>query len=60
MDSATTETEGCEEEHHQLPFVENVPPNYRAEEEEVKGAQGAAEEMKLLYIRMGRAGRVQA
>lgn len=60
MDPATTETEGCEEEHYQLPFVENVPPDCRTEEEEVKGAQDAAEDVKLLYIRIGRAIRVQA
>ncbi|KFY88662.1 hypothetical protein V500_06203 [Pseudogymnoascus sp. VKM F-4518 (FW-2643)] len=48
MDPATTETEGCEEEHYQLPFVENVPPDCRTEEEEVKGAQDAADDMKLL------------
>lgn len=60
MNPATTETEGCEEEHYQLPFVENVPADCRTEEEEVKGAQDAAEDVKLLYIRMRRAGRVQA
>jgi hypothetical protein len=57
---AITEIEGFEEEHHQLPFVENVPPDCRAEEEEVKGAQDAAEDVKLLYIRMRGAGGVQA
>ena len=60
MDYATTETEGCQEEHYQLPFVENVPADCWTEEEEVKGAQDAAEDVKLLYIRMRRAGRVQA
>lgn len=60
MNPATTETEGCEEEHHQLPFVENVPPDHWTEEEEVKGAQDAAEGVKLLYIRMGRVRKVQA
>lgn len=60
MDYATTEIKGFEEEHHQLPFVENVPADCRTEEEEVKGAQDAAEDAKLLYIRMRRAGGVQA
>lgn len=60
MNYATTETKGCEEEHYQLPFVENVPPDHRTKEEEVKGAQDAAERVKLLYIRMRRVERVQA
>jgi hypothetical protein len=60
MDTVTTETEGCEEEHYQLPFVENVPPDCRTEEEEVKEAQDAAKDAKLLYIRIGGAGRAEA
>lgn len=60
MISTTTETEGCEEEHHQLPFVENVSADCRTEEEEVKGAQDAAEDARLLYIKVERSGRAEA
>ncbi|KFY29994.1 hypothetical protein V494_08336 [Pseudogymnoascus sp. VKM F-4513 (FW-928)] len=48
MEPATTEIEGHQEEQYQLPFVENVPADGRTEEEEVKGAQDAADGAKLL------------
>ncbi|KFY05552.1 hypothetical protein V492_08455, partial [Pseudogymnoascus sp. VKM F-4246] len=38
-----SEIEGYQEEQYQLPFVENVPADGRTEEEEVKGAQDAAD-----------------
>lgn len=36
MELVIAETEEREEEHYQLPFVENVPTNCWTEEEEVK------------------------